>query len=60
MNKVLKRALFLCAFAALRDTVSRDYYARKVQQGKRHSQALIAFARRRCDVLYAMLRDGTF
>jgi transposase len=59
-NKVLKRALFLSAFAALRDPVSRDYYARKVQQGKRHNQALIALARRRCDVLFAMLRDGTF
>ncbi|MEX3942004.1 IS110 family transposase, partial [Paraburkholderia sp. BR10937] len=35
-------------------------YARKVQQGKRHNQALIALARRRCDVLFAMLRDGTF
>jgi hypothetical protein len=32
-----------------------DYYARKVQQGKRHNQALIALARRRCDVLFAML-----
>ncbi|WP_165779002.1 IS110 family transposase [Paraburkholderia hospita] len=58
-NKVLKRALFLSAFAALRDPVSRDYYARKIQQGKRHNQALIALARRRCDVLFAMLRDGT-
>ncbi len=58
-NKVLKRALFLSAFAALRDPVSRGYYARKVQQGKRHNQALIALARRRCDVLFAMLRDGT-
>ncbi|RQS55433.1 IS110 family transposase [Burkholderia sp. Bp8963] len=58
-NKVLKRALFLSAFAALRDPISRSYYARKVQQGKRHNQALIALARRRCDVLFAMLRDGT-
>lgn len=30
-----------------------------VAQGKRHNQALIALARRRSDVLYAMLRDGT-
>jgi hypothetical protein len=56
---VLKRALFLSAFAALLHPISRDYYARKVQQGKRHNQALIALARRRCDVLFAMLRDGT-
>lgn len=59
-NKVLKRALFLSAFAALRDPISRAYYSRKIQQGKRHNQALIALARRRCDVLFAMLRDGTF
>ena len=58
-NKQLKRALFLSAFAALRDPVSRAYYARKISQGKRHNQALIALARRRCDVLFAMLRDGT-
>ena len=58
-NKVLKRALFLSAFAALRDPVSRAYYTRKIEQGKRHNQALIALARRRCDVLFAMLRDGT-
>jgi transposase len=58
-NKILKRALYLSAFAALRDPVSRAYYDKKIEQGKHHSQALIALARRRCDVLYAMLRDGT-
>jgi transposase len=58
-NKQLKRALFLSAFAALRDPLSRAYYTRKISQGKRHNQALIALARRRCDVLFAMLRDGT-
>ena len=58
-NKVLKRALFLSAFAALSDPVSRAYYDRKIAQHKRHNEALIALARRRCDVLYAMLRDGT-
>lgn len=58
-NKILKRALFLSAFAALKDPVSRAYYDRKCAEGKRHNQALIALARRRCDVLFAMLRDGT-
>jgi transposase len=58
-NKVLKRALFLSAFAALKDPPSRAYYDRKRAQGKKHNQALIALARRRCDVIYAMLRDGT-
>lgn len=51
--------MFLSAFAALRDPESRGYYDRKIAQGKRHNQALIALARRRSDVLYAMLRDGT-
>lgn len=59
-NKVLKRALFLSAFAALKYPDSRAYYDRKRAEKKKHNQALIALARRRCDVLFAMLRDGTF
>lgn len=55
-NKQLKRAMFLSAFASLRDPA----YARKISEGKRHNQALIALARRRRDVLFAMLRDGHF
>ena len=58
-NKILKRALYLSAFASLRDPDSRAYYDRKKAEGKRHNQALIALARRRSDVLFAMLRDGT-
>ncbi|MHA6798511.1 IS110 family RNA-guided transposase [Bounagaea algeriensis] len=59
-NKQLKRAFFLAAFAALSDPTSRAYYDRKRAQGKRHNAALICLARRRCDVLFAMLRDGTY
>lgn len=55
----MKRALFLSAFASLHHGPSRAYYDRKRAQGKRHDQALIALARRRWDVVYAMLRDGT-
>ncbi|MTB71818.1 IS110 family transposase [Arsenicicoccus sp. MKL-02] len=58
-NKNLKRAFFLSAFAALHDPTSRAYYDRKRAQGKKHNAALICLARRRCDVIYAMLRDGT-
>ena len=57
-NNPLRRALFLSAFAALRDPISKAYYTRKINQGKRHNQALIALARRRCDVLFAMMRDN--
>jgi transposase len=59
-NKALKRAFFLAAFASLKDPVSRAYYDRKITQGKRHNQALLCLARRRCDVLYAMITNGTF
>ncbi|WP_406292718.1 IS110 family transposase [Embleya sp. NBC_00888] len=59
-NKQLKRAFFLSAFAALNDPASRAYYDKKTAQGKHHTQALLCLARRRADVLFAMLRDGTF
>lgn len=58
-NKQLKRAFYLAAFAALRDPTSRAYYDRKISEGKRHNQALICLARRRCDVLHAMLKNET-
>lgn len=35
-------------------------YDRKIAQGKHHTQALLCLARRGADVLFAMLRDGTF
>ena len=57
-GKILKRAFFLSSFASLKDPVCRECYDRKRAEGKRHNQALIALARRRCDVLFAMLRDG--
>lgn len=56
-NRKLKRALFLSAFAALHDTASRTYYDRKRAEGKKHNAALICLTRRRCDVLYAMLKN---
>jgi transposase len=59
-NKVLKRAFYQSAFASLRSSpTSRAFYDRKRKEGKRHTQALIALARRRVNVLWAMLRDGT-
>ena len=51
--------MFLSAFAAMSDPTSRAYYDRKRAQGKKHNAALICLARRRCDVLHAMLRNGT-
>lgn len=57
-NRSLKFALYQSAFCSLSvDPVSRAYYDRKRDEGKTHGQALIALARRRTDVLWAMLRD---
>jgi transposase len=59
-NKNLKRVLYQAAFASLRSSPeSRAFYDRKRSEGKRHIQALIALARRRVNVIWAMLRDGT-
>jgi hypothetical protein len=38
---------------------SRTYYDRKRTEGKTHIQAMLSLARRRLNVLWAMLRDGT-
>ncbi|MEU0950725.1 IS110 family transposase [Streptomyces canus] len=59
-NRQLKRAMFLSAFAALHDPASRTYYDRCRARGKTHTQALLRLARQRINVLFAMLRDGTF
>ena len=48
------------AFAALGNSASRAYYSKKIAQGEHHTQALLRLARRRADVLFAMLRDGAF
>ncbi len=59
-NKVLKRVFYQSAFASMRSVPeSRAFYDRKRREGKRHTQAVIALARRRVNVLWAMLRDGT-
>ncbi len=59
-NKRLKNVLYHAAFVAARsDPRCRAFYERKRAEGKRHHQAVIALARRRTDVIYAMLKHGT-
>jgi transposase len=58
-NRTLLRALYLAAQSAMiRPGPSRDYYLRKPSEGCNHKQAILALARRRVDVLWAMLRDN--
>lgn len=59
-NKRLKRVMYHAAFVSIRcDDRARAFYDRKRSEGKRHHQSIIALARRRTDVLYAMLVHGT-
>jgi hypothetical protein len=37
---------------------SRQYYDKKRAEGKKHTQAVLALARRRVNVLWALLRDN--
>jgi len=57
-NRALKTVFYQAAFASLSHPASRAFYERKRREGKKHHQALLALARRRVSVLYAMLRDG--
>lgn len=56
-NKALKRVFYQSAFCSLHTSDSRAFYDRKRSEGKRHHQALIALARRRINVLWAMLHS---
>ena len=57
-SRPLRHALYLSALSSLRtDGANRDYYQKKRAAGRTHKQALIALARRRVDVLWALIRD---
>jgi transposase len=59
-DKALKRVFYQSAFVASScDPASKTYYARKRREGKTHHQAVLALARRRVNVLHAMLRNQT-
>jgi len=39
--------------------ISRAYYLKKVSEGKTKKEAITCLARRLCDVIYAIMRDGS-
>ncbi|MFI5610563.1 IS110 family transposase [Amycolatopsis sp. NPDC051903] len=54
-----RRVFYLSAQSSIiRDGPHRDFYLKKRGQGLKHVQAVIALARRRVDVLWALLRDN--
>jgi transposase len=58
-NKGLKRVFYQSAFCSLAHEDSRAFYDRKRREGKRHHQAVIALARRRVNVLWAVVQNRT-
>lgn len=59
-DRDLKRVLYQSAFCAFSShPESRAYYDRKRREGKHHVQAVIALARQRTNVLWAMIVTNT-
>ncbi|MCX4641762.1 MULTISPECIES: IS110 family transposase [unclassified Streptomyces] len=58
-SRGLQRVFYTSALVSIRCCdESRRFYDRKRAEGKRHTQAVLALARRRVNVLWALLRDG--
>ncbi len=59
-NHRLKNAMFIAAFVATQfDPDAKAYYQRKRDEGKKHNAAVICVARRRCDLILALLKNRT-
>jgi transposase len=57
-HRGLQRVFYYSAMNSIRwSDESQRFYARKRAEGKRHTHAVLALARRRVNVLWAMLRD---
>lgn len=57
-SRRLRRVMYMSALTAIRcDPHSKAYYRRKRDEGKRAIPATICLARRRTNVLYALIRD---
>ncbi|WP_103531401.1 IS110 family transposase [Streptomyces sp. SM11] len=58
-HRGLQRVFYTSALISIRNCdASRCFYERKRAEGKRHTQAVLALARRRVNVLRALIRDG--
>jgi transposase len=57
-SRPLRHVFYLSAQTSMmRAGPNRDYYLKKRDHGRTHTQAVIALARRRIDVLWALLRE---
>jgi transposase len=59
-NRILKNAMCESAWISIQsDESSRAYYRKKRTEGKTHKAAVLALARHRVDIIYAMLKNGS-
>jgi transposase len=57
-HRRLQRVFYTSALVSIRcDPNSRTFYDRKRAEGKKHVQAVLALARRRVNVIWALIRD---
>lgn len=57
-NRMLNRVFYYSALISIQHRPdSRTFYDRKRAEGKKHNQAVLALARRRVNVMWALLRD---
>ncbi|SEO93433.1 IS110 family RNA-guided transposase [Actinacidiphila rubida] len=57
-HRRLQRVFYTSALISIQfDPNSRRFYDRKRAEGKRHTQAVLALARRRVNVIWALIRD---
>ena len=58
-HRGLRQVFYMAALSSIRpEGPSRTFYQRKRAEGKKHTQALIALARRLVDVVWAVTRDN--
>ncbi|GGX55861.1 hypothetical protein GCM10010358_07170 [Streptomyces minutiscleroticus] len=58
-SRRLRRVFYLSAQTSIiHDGPNREYYLKKRGEGCKHVQAVVALARRRANVLWALLRDN--
>ncbi|WP_216917828.1 IS110 family transposase [Nocardia noduli] len=58
-RRMLRACYMAAAISLAHDDKSLAFYQRKRSEGKLHSQAVLALARRRLNVMWAMVRDNT-
>ena len=57
-RRLLRKFYLSAQVAVVHCPVSKAFYRRKRDEGKTHKQAVLALARRRLNVLWALIRDG--